>query len=353
MTSPCTCSPYCWRITASGALPGRKPLSRAVREILFSRWATSPSISAAGIATSSRRSSPPVAVRETCISIPYHCLTRGRVVRKERLELSRVTPLEPKSSASTSSATFARPRVHDGHARGARIIAKAATADLAALRVGRLAGICDLAMLRRVADEGHKMGQIGNLVVVGLLTLASGLLDARGFVYAARAWPDGQLDLKMGLASLAVVRGRSDGLHPGRQIHAERRHPGRRAAKRHLVRGHRRRASRPWTASLLQWTRTQQVVGVAVAVALCAGSSPRTRAAAGLKPRTDSPWIPDSSKCSPARSPRAGVLLRSAPAHRLPDQQTRLPDQGRHSGDAAGRRHQARRQRSAADASRG
>lgn len=28
-------------------------------------------------------------------------------LRKERLELSRVTPLEPKSSASTSSATFA------------------------------------------------------------------------------------------------------------------------------------------------------------------------------------------------------------------------------------------------------
>jgi hypothetical protein len=35
---------------------------------------------------------------------------RGRLtlVRKERLELSRVAPLEPKSSASTSSATFAR-----------------------------------------------------------------------------------------------------------------------------------------------------------------------------------------------------------------------------------------------------
>ncbi len=30
------------------------------------------------------------------------------MVRKERLELSRVTPLEPKSSASTNSATFAR-----------------------------------------------------------------------------------------------------------------------------------------------------------------------------------------------------------------------------------------------------
>ena len=46
------------------------------------------------------------------------------------------------------------------------------------------------------------MGQAGNFVVVGLLTLASGLLDARGFVYAARAWPQGQLDAKMGLAAL-------------------------------------------------------------------------------------------------------------------------------------------------------
>ena len=49
------------------------------------------------------------------------------------------------------------------------------------------------------------MGQLGNLLVVGLLTIASGLLDARGFVYAARAWPGGQLDVKMGLASLAAL----------------------------------------------------------------------------------------------------------------------------------------------------
>ncbi len=32
----------------------------------------------------------------------------NRLVRKERLELSRVAPLEPKSSASTNSATFAK-----------------------------------------------------------------------------------------------------------------------------------------------------------------------------------------------------------------------------------------------------
>jgi len=43
------------------------------------------------------------------------------------------------------------------------------------------------------------MGQFGNFAVVAILTIASGLLDARGFVYAARAWPSGQLDLRMGL----------------------------------------------------------------------------------------------------------------------------------------------------------
>ena len=51
------------------------------------------------------------------------------------------------------------------------------------------------------------MGQFGNLAVVGILTIASGLLDARGFVYAARAWPDDQLDLRVGLASLLSFAG--------------------------------------------------------------------------------------------------------------------------------------------------
>ena len=37
---------------------------------------------------------------------------KERVVREERLELSRVAPLEPKSSASTNSATLAHPSQH-------------------------------------------------------------------------------------------------------------------------------------------------------------------------------------------------------------------------------------------------
>ncbi|MGH8285878.1 MAG: hypothetical protein ACRETT_08940 [Steroidobacteraceae bacterium] len=42
----------------------------------------------------------------------------------------------------------------------------------------------------------------GLLVVV--LTLLSGFMDARGFVYAARAWPEGRLDGRLALASMVA-----------------------------------------------------------------------------------------------------------------------------------------------------
>src|SRR5690606_8925817 len=44
-----------------------------------------------------------------CSTINELC-QRKDLVRKERLELSRVAPQDPKSSASTNSATFAYPR---------------------------------------------------------------------------------------------------------------------------------------------------------------------------------------------------------------------------------------------------
>ena len=112
------------------------------------------------------------------------------------------------------------------------------------------------------------MGQIGNLLLVGLLTIGSGLLDARGFVYATRAWPHGHLDMKMALASLlsfvggvsvyvlAVKFMQNAGIH-GVALQ-----------------------SGIWfvvtavgiaamDGTIVQWSRTQQAVGVAVAVALC------------------------------------------------------------------------------------
>jgi hypothetical protein len=127
--------------------------------------------------------------------------------------------------------------------------------------------------------EGHKMGQIGNFIVVGLLTIASGLLDARGFVYAARAWPEGNLDVKMGLASLASFAG-------GVSVYIL-------AVKFMQNAGISGVAlqSGIWfvvtaigiaamDGTLMQWTRSQQVVGVAVAIALC-WLITTTRSAAG------------------------------------------------------------------------
>jgi hypothetical protein len=118
------------------------------------------------------------------------------------------------------------------------------------------------------ATEGHKVGQIGNLLVVGLLTIGSGLLDARGFVYAARSWPGGQLDPRMGLLSLACFGG-------GLTAYVV-------AVKFMQNAGIQGVAlqSGIWfvitavgiavmDGTIVNWSRTQQVVGVAVAVALC------------------------------------------------------------------------------------
>ncbi len=112
------------------------------------------------------------------------------------------------------------------------------------------------------------MGQVGNYLLVGILTIASGLLDARGFVFAARAWPGGQLDPKLGLASLAAFVG-------GLSAYIL-------AVKFMQSAGIQGVAlqSGIWfvvtaigisatDGTLTQWTRAQQMVGVAVAIALC------------------------------------------------------------------------------------
>jgi hypothetical protein len=112
------------------------------------------------------------------------------------------------------------------------------------------------------------VGQIGNLIVVGLLTVASGLLDARGFVFAARAWPGGNLDTRMGVFALASFVG-------GLTAYII-------AVKFMQSAGIQGVAlqSGIWfvitavgiaamDGSILNWSRPQQVVGVAVAVALC------------------------------------------------------------------------------------
>jgi hypothetical protein len=112
------------------------------------------------------------------------------------------------------------------------------------------------------------MGQIGNLLVVGLLTVGSGLLDARAFVFASRAWPEGRLDIRLGLASLGCFAG-GIGLYM--------------VAVKFMqnagIQGVALQSS-IWfvvtaigiaatDGTIVQWTRVQQVVGVAIAIALC------------------------------------------------------------------------------------
>ncbi len=51
------------------------------------------------------------------------------------------------------------------------------------------------------------MPRLMSLATVILLTFGSGLLDARGFVFAARAWPDGRLHAPAGLMALLCFVG--------------------------------------------------------------------------------------------------------------------------------------------------
>ncbi len=51
------------------------------------------------------------------------------------------------------------------------------------------------------------MSQVVNALLVFGLTLISGVLDARGFVYASRAWPEGVLDLKWGVSAVVAFVG--------------------------------------------------------------------------------------------------------------------------------------------------
>jgi hypothetical protein len=54
------------------------------------------------------------------------------------------------------------------------------------------------------------MKSFWNIFFVVLLTGLSGVLDARGFLYAGRAWPDGVLDWRYGVSAvLAFVGGLS------------------------------------------------------------------------------------------------------------------------------------------------
>jgi len=56
--------------------------------------------------------------------------------------------------------------------------------------------------LTKTSSESLDMNRLLSGVIVLVLTLLSGLMDAKGFVYAARAWPEGRLDLRFATASM-------------------------------------------------------------------------------------------------------------------------------------------------------
>jgi hypothetical protein len=112
------------------------------------------------------------------------------------------------------------------------------------------------------------MGQAGNLVVVALLTVGSGLLDARAFVFASRAWPDGRLDWRMALVSLACFAG-GIGLYMVAVKFMQNAGIAGVALQSGIWFVVTAIGIAVMDGTIVQWTRSQQVVGVAVAVALC------------------------------------------------------------------------------------
>lgn len=103
--------------------------------------------------------------------------------------------------------------------------------------------------------------------MVLVLTISSGVMDALGFVYAARAWPGGRLDLKLATTSfLAFAAGlslyivavrfmQSFGLH-GVSLQA---------AIWFVVTAI---GVAAMDGSVLQWTRMQQLVAVGIVAGL-------------------------------------------------------------------------------------
>lgn len=112
------------------------------------------------------------------------------------------------------------------------------------------------------------MSQLANAALVFGLTVFSGFLDARGFIYAGKAWPGGQLDLKWGISAvLAFVGGLSCYVVAVRFMQgAGIQGVALQSALWFVVTGI---GVAIMDASILQWSRTQQVVGVLVAVGLC------------------------------------------------------------------------------------
>ncbi len=111
------------------------------------------------------------------------------------------------------------------------------------------------------------MSQIVNALLVFGLTVFSGVLDARGFVYASRAWPGGQFDLKWAASAvIAFVGGLSCYVVAVRYMQGfGLQGVALQSALWFLVTGI---GVAMMDGTILGWSRTQQAIGLLVAVGL-------------------------------------------------------------------------------------
>ncbi len=111
------------------------------------------------------------------------------------------------------------------------------------------------------------MSQLVNALLVFGLTVLSGVLDARGFIYASRAWPGGLFDLKWAASAVvAFVGGLSCYVVAVRYMQGfGLQGVALQSALWFLVTGI---GVAMMDGTILGWSRTQQVIGMLVAIGL-------------------------------------------------------------------------------------
>ncbi len=102
-----------------------------------------------------------------------------------------------------------------------------------------------------------------SLLLVLILTVTSGVMDARGFLYAGRAWPDGQIDWSaVGQSMLAFFACIS--LYIGAVRFMQQMGLGAVALQSAIWFAVTAIGISALDGTVMQWTRMQQLVGVAV-----------------------------------------------------------------------------------------
>jgi len=106
-----------------------------------------------------------------------------------------------------------------------------------------------------------------NTLLVIAITLVSGILDARGFLHAGRAWPQGSIDVREVALSLAFFGG-GISLYVIAVRFMQNLGVGSAALQTAVWFIVTAVALAVFDGSIAQWTRTQQVVGALLAIGL-------------------------------------------------------------------------------------